>query len=123
MKDSRGVIQSNYNGQIAVDDKERVIVAASVSQNVTDQAKFKPVVEQVERTLGAWLTRAATMPATHPRKARSGITRAISAIMRQEIPIFVWKVKELKRLAELKKRDRRAVSGGNLSLAARDGDL
>jgi transposase len=31
MKDSRKVIQPCYNGQIAVDDKEQVIVAADVS--------------------------------------------------------------------------------------------
>jgi transposase len=53
MKDSRGVIQPSYNGQIAVDDKERVIVAADVSQNATDHAEFEPMVEQVERNLGA----------------------------------------------------------------------
>ena len=38
MKDSRKVIEPSYNGQIAVDDKEQVIVAADVSQNATDQA-------------------------------------------------------------------------------------
>lgn len=53
MKDSRQVIQPNYNGQIAVDDKGQVIVAADVSQNATDHAEFKPMVEQVERNLGA----------------------------------------------------------------------
>lgn len=53
MKDSRKVIQPSYNGQIAVDDKEQVIVAADVSQNATDHAEFKPMVEQVERNLGA----------------------------------------------------------------------
>jgi transposase len=47
------VIQPSYNGQIAVDDKEPVIVAADVSQNATDHAEFKPMVEQVERNLGA----------------------------------------------------------------------
>ncbi len=52
MKDSRKVIQPSYNGQIAVDDKEQVIVAADVSQNATDHAEFKPLVEQVERNLG-----------------------------------------------------------------------
>jgi hypothetical protein len=36
-----------------VDDKEQVIVAADVSQNATDHAEFKPMVEQVERNLGA----------------------------------------------------------------------
>lgn len=53
MKDSQGVIQPSYNGQIAVDDKEQVIVAADISQNATDHAEFKPMVEQVERNLGA----------------------------------------------------------------------
>lgn len=36
-----------------MDDKEQVIVAADVSQNATDHAEFKPLVEQVERNLGA----------------------------------------------------------------------
>jgi transposase len=53
MKDSRKVIQPSYNGQIAVDEKEQVIVAADISQNATDHAEFKPLVEQVERNLGA----------------------------------------------------------------------
>ena len=53
MKDSHGVIQPSYNGQIAVDDKEQVIVAAHVSQNATDHDEFQPMVEQVERNLGA----------------------------------------------------------------------
>lgn len=52
MKDSRGVIQPSHNGQIAVDDKDQVIVAAGVSQNATDHAEFKPMVEQVE--LKSW---------------------------------------------------------------------
>ena len=53
MKDSRGVIQPSHNGQIAVDDKEGVIVAADVSQNATDHTQFQPMVEQVEWNLGA----------------------------------------------------------------------
>jgi transposase len=53
MKDSRGVIQPSHNGQIAVDDKEQVIVAVDVSQNATDHAEFEPMVEQVERNLEA----------------------------------------------------------------------
>jgi len=53
MKDSRGVIQPSHNGQIAVDDKEQIIVAADVSQNATDHAEFEPMVEQVEQNLGA----------------------------------------------------------------------
>jgi transposase len=50
MKDNRKVIQPCYNGQIAVDDKEQVIVAAD--ENATDHAEFKPMIEQVERNLG-----------------------------------------------------------------------
>jgi transposase len=53
MKDSSGVIQPSHNGQIAVDDKDQVIVAADVSQNATDHAEFEPMVEQVERNLGS----------------------------------------------------------------------
>jgi transposase len=53
MKDSRGVIQPSHNGQIAVDDKDQVIVAADVSQNTTDHIEFEPMVEQVERNLGS----------------------------------------------------------------------
>ena len=45
MKDSRKVIQPSYNGQIAVDEKEQVIVAADISQNGTDHAEFKPLGE------------------------------------------------------------------------------
>lgn len=52
MKDSREVVQPSYNGQIVVDDKEQVIVAADISQNTTDHAEFEPMVEQVERNLG-----------------------------------------------------------------------
>jgi len=53
MKDSRGVIQPSHNGQIAVDAKDQVIVAADISQNATDHAEFEPMVEQVERNLGS----------------------------------------------------------------------
>jgi len=53
MQDSRKLTQPSYNGQIAVDDKEQVIVAADISQNTTDHHEFKQMVEQVERTLGA----------------------------------------------------------------------
>ncbi len=44
MKDSRDVVQPNYNGQIAVDDRDQIIVAADVSQNATDHAEFEPMV-------------------------------------------------------------------------------
>jgi transposase len=51
MQDSRKVIQPSYNVQVAVDDKEQVIVAADVSQNTTDHLEF--MLEQVEQNLGA----------------------------------------------------------------------
>jgi len=120
MKDSRGVIQPSHNGQIAVDDKDQVIVAADVSQNATDHTEFEPMVEQVERNLGS-LPREGSDDAgyssfdnleyaegkgldptcqttswkrwTIKGKARSGITRATSAMMRREIPIFARKVR------------------------------
>lgn len=53
MKDNREVIQPSHNGQMAVDDKEQIIVAADVSQNATDHAEFEPMVEQMEQNLGA----------------------------------------------------------------------
>jgi len=53
MQDSRKMIQPSYNGQIAVDDKEQVIVAADVSQNTTDHHEFRRMVEGVEQNLGA----------------------------------------------------------------------
>ena len=53
MQDSRKLTQPSCNGQIAVDDKEQVIVAADISQNTTDHHEFRQMVEQVERTLGA----------------------------------------------------------------------
>ena len=53
MQDSRRVIQPSYNGQIAVDDKEQVIVATDISQNTTDHHEFRPMLEQVEQNLGA----------------------------------------------------------------------
>jgi len=52
MQDSQKRIQPSYNGQIAVDDKEQVIVAADVSQNTTDHHEFQPMAEQVEQNLG-----------------------------------------------------------------------
>lgn len=52
MQDSRKMIQPSYNGQIAVDAKEQVIVAAEVSQNTTDHHEFRRMVERVEQNLG-----------------------------------------------------------------------
>ena len=53
MQDSRRVIQPSYNGQVAVDNKDQVIVAADISQSTTDHHEFRPMVEQVEQNLGS----------------------------------------------------------------------
>jgi transposase len=52
MQDIRRVIQPSYNGQVAVDNKNQVIVAADISQNTTDHHEFRRMVEQVEQNLG-----------------------------------------------------------------------
>lgn len=52
MKNSHKVIQPSYNGQIAVDGKEQVIVAAHITQQATDYAEFQPLVEQVAENVG-----------------------------------------------------------------------
>ena len=51
MKNSHKVIQPSYNGQIAVDAKEQVIVAEYITQKATDHAEFQPLVEQVQENL------------------------------------------------------------------------
>lgn len=52
MRDGHQLIQPSYNGQIAVDDKEQVIVAAAISQDTTDYLEFRRMLEQVEQNLG-----------------------------------------------------------------------
>ena len=52
MQDSKKVIQPGYNGQIGVDAKEQVIVAADVTQEATDHYQLEPMVEQAEENLG-----------------------------------------------------------------------
>jgi transposase len=52
MKNSQDVIQPGYNGQIAVDSKEQIIVAADITQEATDHHQLQPMVEQVEENLG-----------------------------------------------------------------------
>lgn len=52
MKDSKRVIQPGYNGQIGVDSKEQIIVAADVTQEATDHNQLEPMVEQAEQNLG-----------------------------------------------------------------------
>ena len=52
MQDSKKVIQPGYNGQIAVDAKEQIIVAADITQEATDHHQLEPMVEQTEENLG-----------------------------------------------------------------------
>ena len=52
MQNSKKVIQPGYNGQIAVDAKEQIIVASEVTQDATDHYQLEPMVEEVEKNLG-----------------------------------------------------------------------
>jgi transposase len=52
MKDKKKVIEPCYNGQLAVDDKVGVIVAADVVPEATDHAQLEPMVSAVEQNLG-----------------------------------------------------------------------
>lgn len=52
MQDKKKVKEPCYNGQLAVDDKEGVIVAAEVAQDATDHAQLEPMVKAVEKNLG-----------------------------------------------------------------------
>lgn len=52
MQNSKKVIQPSYNGQIASDSQEQVIVAAEVTQDATDHYQLKPMVEETEENLG-----------------------------------------------------------------------
>jgi transposase len=53
MQDSRRAIQPSYNGQIAVDEKEQIIVAADITQETTDHHQLRRMVEVVEQNLGS----------------------------------------------------------------------
>lgn len=53
MQDSHRAIQPSYNGQVAVDEKEQVIVAADITQETTDHHELKRMVEMVEQNLGS----------------------------------------------------------------------
>lgn len=52
MRNSKKVIQPGYNGQIGVDAKEQIIVAADITQEATDHHQLKPMLEQTEENLG-----------------------------------------------------------------------
>jgi len=52
MKDKKKVIEPGYNGQLAVDEKEQVIVAADVVNEATDHGQLAPLIEAVEKNMG-----------------------------------------------------------------------
>ena len=52
MQNSKKVIHPGYNGQIAVDAKEQIIVASDLTQDATDHYQLKPMVEEAEQNLG-----------------------------------------------------------------------
>ena len=47
-----GYVQG-YNGQVAVDDEARIIVAAALTQSAVDQGQLTPMLEEVAQTTGA----------------------------------------------------------------------
>lgn len=59
MKTRRGVVPG-YNGQLAVDGKNQVIVAARLVRDVNDVNQLAPMVEEVERNTGRlpWISTA-----------------------------------------------------------------
>jgi transposase len=52
MKDKKKVIEPCYNGQLAVDAKEGIIVAAEVVQSATDHGQLEPMISAAEKNLG-----------------------------------------------------------------------
>lgn len=53
MRNNHGAIEPAYNGQVAVDDKNQIIVAAAVGQEKVDYNGFRQMLEQVETNLDA----------------------------------------------------------------------
>jgi len=51
MKEGSGGYGPNYNAQISTDAKNKVIVAADVSQNSSDSGELMPAVERIEQNL------------------------------------------------------------------------
>jgi len=52
MKDGRGAFMQSYNGQIAVDEDSRVIVASELSNQAPDQEYLEPVLAKTTANLG-----------------------------------------------------------------------
>ena len=65
MQDSRRIIQPSYNGQIAVDEKEQIIVATDMTRETTDHHELIKMVEVVEQNLGLYPKKQAPMLDTH----------------------------------------------------------
>lgn len=61
MQDSRRTIQPSYNGQIAVDEKEQVIIAWDITQETADHHELIKMVEMVEQNLELYPKRQALM--------------------------------------------------------------
>ncbi len=53
MRDGHGLIKPSYNGQIAVDTKQQIILAAALTPNPVDNSELVPMVEQVKENVGA----------------------------------------------------------------------
>ena len=52
MKDGSGAFQQCYNAEVAVDENQRIIVAATVQQSASDVAALIPLVDQAKRNGG-----------------------------------------------------------------------
>jgi hypothetical protein len=52
MKDGRGAFTQAYNGQIAVDEDSRVVVASTLSNQAPDQEYLEPVLARTTANLG-----------------------------------------------------------------------
>lgn len=53
MRDGHGRIEPAYNGQIAVDSENQIIVAAAITRNEADNSELRPMMEQVKENLGS----------------------------------------------------------------------
>ena len=52
MKERQGVIKTNYNAQISVDEEEQFIVANDISTNAADCNQLIPLTEQTQNNVG-----------------------------------------------------------------------
>jgi len=58
MKRGSSGFEQCYNPQIAVDEKERIIIATHVTQNASDVGELEPLMDQIEETTGEYPKRA-----------------------------------------------------------------